>query len=112
MQHLASACGSFSFKNTYKWGLTGIIIARTFAVMKRKVMKRKFNKRALASVVLFVAFILMPVSGKMIQMFERDTFWGDVGLQLHALSAGIFHIVFNWKQLKSYMHKKQVNKQD
>jgi hypothetical protein len=95
-------------KNTYKWGLTEIINACTFAVMKRK-----FNKRAVVSVILFVAFILMPVSGKMIQWFERGTFWGDVGLQLHALSAGIFivagifHIIFNWKQLKSYIHKKR-----
>ena len=76
-------------------------------------MKRKFNKRAVASVALFAAFILLPVSGKMIQLFERGTFWGDVGLQLHSLSAeifmiaGIFHIVFNWKQLKKYMCRKR-----
>ena len=76
-------------------------------------MKRKFNKRAVASVALFITFMLMPVSGKMIQLFERGTFWSNVGLQLHALSAGIFivagifHIIFNWKQLKSYMHKKR-----
>ena len=76
-------------------------------------MKRKFNKRAVASVALFITFMLMPVSGKMIQLFERGTFWSDVGLQLHALSAGIFmtagilHIVFNWKQLKSYIFKKK-----
>ena len=67
---------------------------------------------------LFITFILMPVSGKMIQLFGRGTFWGDVGLQLHALSAGIFmtagifHIVFNWKQLKKYMCIKRVNKLD
>jgi hypothetical protein len=76
-------------------------------------LKRKFNKRAVTSVVLFITFILMPVSGKMIQLFGRGTFWGDVGLQLHALSAeifivaGIFHIVFNWKWLKQYMGGKK-----
>ncbi|MDR0574141.1 MAG: hypothetical protein LBG96_08960 [Tannerella sp.] len=31
------------------------------------------------------------ISGKMIQIFGRGTFWGDMGLQLHALSAGIFY---------------------
>jgi hypothetical protein len=76
-------------------------------------LKRKFNKRAVASVVLFITFILMPVSGKMIQLFGRETFWGEVGLQLHALSAGIFmvagicHIVFHWKLLKQYMGGKK-----
>jgi hypothetical protein len=76
-------------------------------------LKRKFNKRAIASVVLFITFILMPISGKMIQIFGRGTFWGDLGLQLHALSAGIFlvagifHIVFNWKLLKQYMGGKK-----
>lgn len=75
--------------------------------------KRKFNKRAIASVALFITFILLPVSGKMIQIFERGTFWGDLGLQLHALSAGIFmiagifHIVLNWKILKQYMSRKK-----
>jgi hypothetical protein len=75
--------------------------------------KRKFNKRAAASIALFIAFILMPISGKMIQIFGRGTFWGDVGLQLHGLSAGIFmiagifHIVFNWKLLKQYMGGKK-----
>jgi hypothetical protein len=76
-------------------------------------LKRKCNRRAIASVALFITFILMPVSGKMIQMFERGTFWGNVGLQLHALSAGIFmtagvfHIVFNWKALMRYMRGKK-----
>ena len=74
-------------------------------------LKRKSNKRAIASVALFITFVLLPVSGKMIQIFERRTFWGDLGLQLHAMSAGIFmmagicHVVFNWKQLKNYICK-------
>jgi hypothetical protein len=80
-------------------------------------LKRKFNKRAIASVALFIAFILLPISGKMIQI-GRGTFWGDWGLQLHAWSAGafviagIFHIVFNWKQLKQYMSGKKQNKNE
>ncbi|MDR2815104.1 MAG: DUF4405 domain-containing protein [Proteiniphilum sp.] len=80
--------------------------------------KGKFNKRAVASVVLFITFILMPISGKMIQVFERGTYWGEVGLQLHALSAGlfivagIFHIVFNWRQLKQYMGGKKKKPQE
>jgi hypothetical protein len=75
--------------------------------------KRKFNKRAIASVILFITFILMPISGKMIQTFGKGTFWGDMGLQLHGLSAGIFmiaglfHIVFNRKLLKQYMRGKK-----
>jgi hypothetical protein len=79
--------------------------------------KRKFNKRAIASVALFIAFILLPVSGKMIQL-GRETFWGDFGLQLHAWSAGvfliagIFHIVFNWKRLKHYMSGEKRSKDE
>ena len=75
--------------------------------------KRRFNKRGIVSLALFVVFILMPVSGKMIQEFGRETFWGNVGLQLHALSsgifimAGIFHIVFNWRQLRQYVSGKK-----
>jgi hypothetical protein len=76
--------------------------------------KGKFNKRAVASVALFIAFILLPISGKMIQ-YGRETFWGNLGLQIHGWSAslfmiaGIFHIVFNWKTLKQYMNRKKYN---
>ncbi|MDR0413947.1 MAG: DUF4405 domain-containing protein [Prevotellaceae bacterium] len=67
--------------------------------------KGKFNKRAVVSVILLITFIIMPVSGKMVQVSGRDIFW----VTLHGLSgqlfiiAGIFHIVFNWKALKRYM---------
>ncbi|MDR0732510.1 MAG: DUF4405 domain-containing protein [Dysgonamonadaceae bacterium] len=75
-------------------------------------LKRKFNNRAVASIALFITFILLPVSGKMIQL-GRGTCWGDAGLLLHSLSAmvfmiaGVFHIVFNWKSLKQYIGKKK-----
>ena len=78
----------------------------------RMLLKRKINKRAIASIALFITFILLPISGKMIQIFGRGTFWGDAGLTLHAWSAlifmiaGIFHIIFNRKQLKQYMSRK------
>ncbi|MDR1645530.1 MAG: DUF4405 domain-containing protein [Tannerellaceae bacterium] len=71
--------------------------------------KIKFNKRAVTSVILFITFIFMPVSGKMIQVSGRDIFW----VTLHGLSgeifiiAGIFHIVFNWKTFKQYIIKKR-----
>jgi hypothetical protein len=71
-------------------------------------LKRKFNKRAVVSVILFITFLLMPVSGKMIQLSGRDIFW----VTMHGLSgqifmiAGVFHIVFNWKVLKQYMSGK------
>jgi hypothetical protein len=70
--------------------------------------KRKFNKRAVVSVILFITFILMPVSGKMVQVSGHNIFW----VTLHGLSgqifviAGIFHVVFNWKALKQYISRK------
>jgi putative Mn2+ efflux pump MntP len=72
-------------------------------------VKRKVNKRAVVSVILFITFVLMPVSGKMVQLSERDFFW----VTLHGLSgqlfmiAGVFHIVYNWKTFKQYISRKK-----
>jgi hypothetical protein len=72
-------------------------------------LKCKFNKRAVVSVILFITFILMPVSGKMVQVSEREILW----VTLHGLSgqifmiAGVFHIVFNRKALKQYISRKK-----
>ncbi|MDR0364411.1 MAG: DUF4405 domain-containing protein [Bacteroidales bacterium] len=71
--------------------------------------KRKINKRAIVSVILFITFIIMPISGKMIQISGRDVFW----ITMHGLSseifliAGIFHIACNWKTFKQYISRKK-----
>ena len=70
--------------------------------------KKSFNKRAVVSVALFVMFILLPISGKMIEAAADNYVW----IAIHSLSGllftvfGIFHIVYNRKQLMHYIKKK------
>jgi hypothetical protein len=74
--------------------------------------KKARNKRAVVSILLFVMFILLPISGKMISVTKVDTeisyIWGGI----HYLTGliftivGIFHIIYNWKLLKNYLTKK------
>ena len=74
--------------------------------------KKSFNKRAIVSVALFMLFILLPVSGKMIEAakdnHESMLFWSGIHCLLGLLFTcfGIFHIVYNWKTLKHYLKKK------
>ena len=71
--------------------------------------KKSFNKRAIVSVALF---ILLPISGKMIEAVkdnhESMLVWGGIHCLLGLLFTcfGIFHIVYNWKTLKHYLKKK------
>ena len=74
--------------------------------------KKSFNKRAVVSVALFILFILLPISGKMIEA-EKDNpdamfIWGGIHYLLGALFIifGIFHIVYNWKPLTHYLKKR------
>ena len=73
--------------------------------------KKLYNKRAIVSIALFVLFILLPVSGKMIVAMQDDHeamfIWAGVHGLLGFLFAvvGIFHIVYNWKSLKQYLKK-------
>lgn len=72
---------------------------------------KKTLKRAIVSVVLFVMFILLPISGIMIgairDNLEAMYIWGGI----HSLCGllfiifGIFHIVYNRKTLKQYQQK-------
>ena len=74
--------------------------------------KKSFNKRAFVSVALFIMFILLPISGKMIEVFrdnpETMNTWAAIHCFLGLLftTFGIFHIVYNWKTLKNYLKKK------
>ena len=74
--------------------------------------KKSFNKRAVVSVALFILFILLPISGKMIEAVkdnhESMLVWGGIHCLLGLLFTcfGIFHIVYNWKTLKHYLKKK------
>ena len=73
--------------------------------------KKLINKRAVVSVALFVMFILLPISGKMIvavqDNHEAMYIWAGIHSLLGLLFAvfGIFHIVYNWKTLKQYLKK-------
>ena len=74
--------------------------------------KKSFNKRAVVSVALFILFILLPISGKMIEA-EKDNpdamfIWGGIHYLLGLLFTifGLFHIVYNWKILTHYLKKR------
>jgi len=74
--------------------------------------KKSFNKRAFVSVALFIMFILLPISGKMIEIMKDNQEAMYVWVGIHCLLGllftgfGIFHIVYNWKTLKYYLKKK------
>ena len=78
--------------------------------------KKSFNKRAIVSITLFITFILVPISGKMIQIAAeqngRESFTTYFWEGAHVLTAfiftvaGVFHIVYNWSVLKRYFRKK------
>ncbi|MDR1980308.1 MAG: DUF4405 domain-containing protein [Tannerellaceae bacterium] len=73
---------------------------------------KKTNKRAFVSIVLFILFALLILSAVMIQIIEihhRFSFAHHVWTAIHGVCgviftvAGIFHIVYNWRTLKSYL---------
>ena len=74
--------------------------------------KKSFNKRAVVSVALFILFILLPISGKMIEANKDNPdamfIWGGIHSLLALLFTvfGLFHIVYNWKALTRYLRKR------
>jgi len=74
--------------------------------------KKSPNKRAVVSILLFVMFILLPVSGRMISIdgavAENAYVWSAIHCLIGLIFTvvGIFHIVYNWKSLKNYLTKK------
>ena len=74
--------------------------------------KKSFNERAFVSIALFVMFILLPISGRMIDIMkdnpEAAHTWGNIHCLLGLLFTGfgLFHIVYNWNTLKHYFKKK------
>ncbi|OAV69092.1 hypothetical protein Barb6XT_00656 [Bacteroidales bacterium Barb6XT] len=77
-----------------------------------KASKGKSPKRSVVSITLFITFILLPLTGKMIQLVERGSDWEHVWVATHMLIGfvftgfGIFHIIYNWSALKHYMKGK------
>jgi len=73
------------------------------------------KKRATVSIILFATLVLMPVSIILmgILKFNPDSIVGKIGHVMHEvvgltfLAAGIFHIVYNWRTMKSYLKKNQ-----
>ncbi|MDR2848699.1 MAG: DUF4405 domain-containing protein [Bacteroidales bacterium] len=73
------------------------------------------NKRAIVSIGLVILFIALLLSAAMIQITEvnhRGSFAHHAWTAVHVLCGiifttfGIFHIVFNWRTLKSYIKNK------
>ncbi|MDR1882718.1 MAG: DUF4405 domain-containing protein [Prevotella sp.] len=76
---------------------------------------KKANKRAIVSIALFLLFALLILSAVMIQIIEihhRFSLAHHVWTAIHVICgtvftiAGIFHIVYNWRILKSYFMNK------
>ena len=75
--------------------------------------KKSFNKRAFASVAMFLSGILLPLSGIMNHqlafsaMTQQYHFW----MSVHNMSALIFcisavtHVTYNWRALLHYINK-------
>ena len=81
------------------------------------IKKRPINKRAIVSVALLILYILLPLSGKILQYYsergERSSSAWDLWWNIHLLMGflftlvGVFHIVYNWKTLKKYLVQKK-----
>ena len=75
---------------------------------KSKKTKKGVGKRAIASLTLLFTAIMMPVS-VWVSHAMQETGGGQTWLYFHGLFgamfmvAGIFHIVYNWRTLKSYL---------
>ena len=73
--------------------------------------KKSRNKRAVVSILLFVMFILLPISGKMISVSKADDEIAYIWVGIHCLIGmvftiiGIVHIFYNWKSLRKYLVK-------
>ncbi len=79
--------------------------------------KQPMNKRALTSMFMFFAFILLPLSGVPLHYARTDAEPGVVEhflMSMHNISALIFlvavfiHLVFNWNALTKYIVTKTV----
>ena len=75
-----------------------------------KMTGRKLNKRGIVSLVLLLSLIMMPVSAVIVHI-SHGTAVSHVWLHLHVIFAvtftvaGIYHVVYNWRTLKSYLFK-------
>jgi uncharacterized membrane protein len=73
-----------------------------------KSTKKTFNKRAIISITLLAALIMMPVSGVIIHI-SHGTETSRKWLHLHVvfgtifMIAGVYHIIYNWRVLKNYL---------
>jgi hypothetical protein len=76
---------------------------------------KRTNKRAVVSIGLFIIFALLILSAAMIQIIEvhhRFSLAHHVWTAIHVICgavftiAGIFHMVYNWRTLKSYLKNK------
>ena len=71
-------------------------------------MKKPFNKRAIASLILLFSLVMLPVSGVIIHI-GHGTKTGHTWLHLHVVIgivfvvAAVFHVIYNWKVLKQYL---------
>lgn len=69
------------------------------------------KKRATVSIILFVAFLLLPVTAFFIDHSNATVAYISKGLHgrigIIFTLAGIFHIVYNWKTLKMHFRPKK-----
>jgi cytochrome b subunit of formate dehydrogenase len=78
---------------------------------------KSFKSRKVISIVLFAALIILPITGILIDVAERtkNEFLLHFSTIFHALTGivftifGIFHVVKNWRVMKTYICKSSKN---
>lgn len=74
--------------------------------------KKSRTKRAVVSIALFLLFIILPISGKMIPAMEGNPTAVQVWSIVHNAAGslfvlvGVFHVVYNRKALKNYLTRR------
>jgi len=75
-----------------------------------KTSVKKINKRRIISLILLFSLFMMPVSAIIVHILHGKAI-GHSWLHLHVIFAvtftvaGIYHVVYNWRTLKSYLFK-------
>jgi len=76
--------------------------------------KKTFNKRKIVSLILLATLIMMPTSAFIVHV-THGTATSHTWLHLHTIFGvlfvvvGIYHVIYNWRTLKSYLFGKSMD---
>jgi len=72
--------------------------------------RKTLNKRGVVSLILLLSLFMMPVSAIIVHISHGEAI-SHTWLHLHVIFAvtftfaGFYHVVYNWRTLKSYLFK-------